>query len=85
MQVHQHRLFKVRLAVIHHDRIIVPIQPMDEGLDARFVDLSDIRRRLPGLLASKDGLWTDETESVNHNFTLHGLNGVDHYGDRTRV
>ena len=85
MKIHQHRLLEVRLTIVDHDRVVVSVQAVNESLNGRFVDLANIRCRLPGFLTSEDGLWTDKTESVNHDFALHGLNGVDYDCDGTRV
>ncbi len=33
VQIHQHRLFQLRLAVIDNDRVIMPVQAVNQGLD----------------------------------------------------
>lgn len=58
---------------------------MDEGLDGGFVDMSDIRCCLTRFIARNDSLRLYEPESVNDDLSLDGLNGVNNYGDGSRV
>lgn len=51
VQVHQHRLLELRLAIVHRNGVIVPIEAMNESLDGRLVDMSNIGGRLPRFLA----------------------------------
>lgn len=62
----------------------MPIQSVDQGLDAGLVDVPDVRCRLTGLLASEDCMRVNEPEGVNDDLSFDGLNGVDHDRDRTR-
>ena len=83
VQIHQHRLLQLRLPVVHGDRVIMPVQPMDQGLNAGLVDMTDIGCRLTGLLTSEDCMWVYESEGVNDDLSFDRLNGVDHDRDRT--
>ena len=56
---------------------------MDERLDRRLVQVSQVRCRLPRLLAHDDGLRLDETEGIDDDFTLDGLDRVHDDGDGT--
>lgn len=46
--------------------------------------MSQIGSRLARLLAKHKGLWVNEAEGINDDFTLDGLDGVDDNGDSTR-
>ena len=85
MQIHQHRLFQLRFSPCYRDRVIMPIQAMYECLYRRLVDMPDIRRCLPWLTATHDGLRVNKTERIDHHLPFHGLNGVDDYADCPRV
>lgn len=79
MQIHQHGLLELRLPIRHSDRVVMPVQAMDKSLDAGLVDMSDIRSRLSRFLTHDDTVGVDESEGVNHDFALDGLDGVDDY------
>lgn len=59
----------------------MPVQSVDQGLNAGLIDMSDVRRRLAGLLTSKDRMRVDEPEGVNDNLSFDRLDGVDHDRD----
>ena len=79
MQIHQHRLLQLRLPIRHSDRIIMPVQSMDESLDGRLVDVPDVRCGLARFLAHDDAVRVDEAEGVDDYFAFDGLDGVDDY------
>jgi hypothetical protein len=58
---------------------------MDQRLYARLVQMSDVTRRLPRFLAGHDRRRGDGTEGIDDDFTSDRLDGVDHYGDCSRV
>lgn len=60
------------------------VQAMDKSLDRRFVEMTQIRCGLTRLLAHDNGLWCDESEGINDDFALDGLDGVDHDGNGAR-
>lgn len=55
----------------------MPIQPMNQRLNTRFVDMPNVGRRLAGFLAKDDAVRVDESECVDDDFALDGLDGVD--------
>ena len=73
MQVHKHSLFKFSLAVCNCDGIVVSIQSVNKGLNAGLVNVTDIRGGLSRLLSQNNGVRVDETEGINYNFPLDGL------------
>ena len=81
VEVHQHRLLKFGFPVVHRDRVVVSVQPVDESLYRGFVDVPDIRCRLPGLATRDNGMWIDKTEGINYDFPFNGLDRVNHDGD----
>ena len=85
MQIHQHRLLELRLAVVHDDGVVVPVEAVDERLDARLRDVPDVGRRLARLLPDDDAVRVDEPEGVDHDFAFDGLDRVDDDGDGAAV
>lgn len=55
------------------------IKPVNQCLDAWLVEGSEVAGGLPRLLTQHHGLWADQPESINHDFTLHALHGVYYY------
>lgn len=85
MQVHQHSLLQLRFAVRDGNRVVMPVQAVDERLDRGLVDVPDVRGCLAGLLAHDDCVRVDEPEGVDYYFALDGLDGVDDDGYGTRL
>lgn len=54
---------------------------MDESLDRRFIEMSQVRCTLARLLSKHEGLWVDEAESINDDLSFNGLDRVDHNSD----
>lgn len=81
VQVHQHSLLELGLAVVNSDGVVVAIKAVNECLYRRLIDMTDVRCRLAGLASRDDGLGVDQAESVDHDFTLHRLDGVNDDGD----
>jgi hypothetical protein len=50
---------------------------MYQRLDARLVQMSDVRGRLTSFLTGHDGLRVDRPESVDDHLASNGLDGVD--------
>lgn len=85
MQVHQHSLLQLRLAVCDSNRVVVSVQAVNERLDRGLVDVSNVRRRLSGLLAHDDCVGIDEAESIDDDFALDGLDRINDDGYGTRL
>jgi hypothetical protein len=84
MQVHEHILLERGFAVPDADGIVMTIEAVDEGLDGRFVEVAEVRSRLPRFLAHHERLRVYEAESVDDDFAFDGLDGVDDDGDGAR-
>lgn len=84
VQVHQHVLLKPCLAVVDSDAVVVTVQAVDEGLNRRLIQMTQVGCCLPGLLAHDDGLGLNESEGINDDLALDGLNGVNDNSDSTR-
>ena len=84
VEVHQHVLLQPSLAVVDGDAVVVAVKAVDKGLYGRFVKMTKIGCGLARLLSHDDGLRGDQSESIDHNFTLDGLNGIDNDGDSAR-
>lgn len=81
VQVHQHVLLETGLAVVDGNAVVVAVETVDEGLNGRLVQMTQVGCCLAGLLAHDDGLWLDETEGINDDLALDGLDGVDDHGN----
>lgn len=77
MQIHQHCLFQLGLAVIDSNRVIVAVQSMNQCLDRRLVNVSDVGCCLPWLPTRKYSLGVDETEGINDYLAFHRLDGIN--------
>ena len=51
MQVHEHVFLEVGFLVVDCDGVVVAVEPVDEGLDGGFIEVSEVGGGLPGLLA----------------------------------
>lgn len=85
VQVHQHRLLKVRLAIINGNRVVVPIKSVNECLYRGFIDVTNVRGRLPGFATGNDGVRVDETKSIDNDFSFDRLYGINDYRHRPSV
>lgn len=63
----------------------MPVQTMDQRLDGRLVDVANVRRCLSRFTASDNSRLADKSEGVDHNFTLHRLNGINDDGNGSRI
>jgi hypothetical protein len=63
----------------------MPIQPMDQGLNTRFVQVADVGSGLPRFLVEQHELRVDGPESVDDYFALDGLDRVNDDGHGTLV
>lgn len=81
MQVHQHVLLKRSLAVVDADGVVVAVQAVDKRLNRWLVEVTDVGGGLAGLVAHHKSLGVDEAESIDDDFALDGLDGVNDDGD----
>ena len=54
------------------------IESMNESLYTRLIEVTDVTRSLPGLLARHEGVGVDGAEGVNDDFAADRLDGIDH-------
>ena len=71
VQVHQHVLFQSCLPVVDRNAVVVAVETMNEGLNRRLVQVTQIGRCLPGLLAHYNSLRLNETERIDDHLALH--------------
>ena len=62
MQIHEHRLLKLSFSVVDGNRIVVPVEAMDEGLNGGFVNVTDIGGSLSGLVSHNKAAWCQDTD-----------------------
>lgn len=84
VQVHQHVFLQPCLSVINCNAVVVTVQTVNQSLDRGFVQVAQVGCRLTRFLAHDDSLRLDETEGVNDNLALHGLDRIDDNGNGTR-
>ena len=85
VQVEEHALLELRLAIRDRDRVVVAVQAVDQGLDRRLLQVPDVGRRLARLDAHHDLLRVDGPERVDDDLALDRLDRVDDDGDRAGV
>lgn len=61
------------------------VEAVNKRLDRGLVEVTKVARALAGLLAHHEQLRVDQSEGVNHNLALDGLNRVDDDGHGARV
>ena len=61
------------------------VEAVYQSLNRRFVKMSQVRCTLAWLLTKHERLWVDETESINDDFALDGLDGIYHDCDGARI
>lgn len=62
----------------------MPVETVDKRLDGGFVQVAQIGCCLTGLVTHHECLWVDEAESIDDDFALNRLYGVDYDGDGAR-
>ena len=85
VKVHEHLLLQFVLAVINDDGVIVAIEAMNECLNGGFVEMPNGGSGLPRFLPQHHELRINETKTVNHDLSLHGLNGIHHQRHRAGI
>ena len=83
VQVGQHLLLELILAIVDSKRVVVAVETMNERLDGGLVQVSNVRSRLTRLLTNQQQVRVDQAESINHNLTLNGLDGVNDHSHRS--
>lgn len=84
VQIHEHVLLQTRLAIVDRNAVVVSVQAVDERLNGRLVQVAQIGCCLPGFLAHHNGLGLNQSEGIDDNLALDGLDGIDDHGDSTR-
>lgn len=57
------------------------IEAVDESLDGRFVQMSQVGCALTRFLTKHKRLWVDKSEGIDDYFALDRLNRINDYGD----
>ena len=60
------------------------VETMNEGLDGRLVEMTQVRCALTRFLTKHKRLRVDESESIDDNLSLDGLNGINNNGNSSR-
>ena len=59
---------KFSFSVVDGNRIVVPVEAMDEDLNGGFVNVTDIGHSLLGLMSHNNAVWVDKSEHIDNNF-----------------
>lgn len=70
MKIHQHVLLQTGFPVIDADAVVMSVEAVDESLYRGFVEMSEIRGRLPRLMTHHQNLRIDEAECIDDDFAL---------------
>ena len=76
VQIHEHLFFEFIFSIINDNGIVVAVQSVNEGLNTRFLQVSDVGGGLAGLLSHHHELRINESEAVDDDLALDGLDGV---------
>lgn len=60
------------------------VETVNEGLDGRLVEMTQVRCALTRFLTKHKRLRVDESESIDDNLSLDGLNGINNNGNSSR-
>lgn len=60
------------------------VETVYEGLDGRLVEMTQVRCALTRFLTKHKRLRVDESESIDDNLSLDGLNGINNNGNSSR-
>mmetsp|Transcript_10239 Transcript_10239/g.21461 ORF Transcript_10239/g.21461 Transcript_10239/m.21461 type:complete len:286 (+) Transcript_10239:190-1047(+) len=85
IQIHEHLLLQLILPVINHNRIIMPIQPMNQCLNRRFMQMPNIRGSLPRLLPQHHQLGINQPKTIDDHLPLDRLNRIHHQRHRPGI
>lgn len=70
VEVQKHLLFQLVLPVVDSNGVVVPVETVDKGLQARLVEVTDVGGGLPRFLAQHGSLHPDKSKSVDDNFAF---------------
>lgn len=84
MEVHQHVFFEGGLPVVDTNAVVMSVEAVDERLNGRLVQVTQVRRALAWLLSKHKRLWIDKSEGIDDNLALDGLDGVNNHGNGSR-
>ena len=57
-------------SVVDSNRIVVPVEAMDEGLNGGFVNVTNIGGSLSGLVFHNNAVWVDNSAGIDNDFAL---------------
>jgi len=60
------------------------VETVNEGLDGRLIEMTQVRCALTRFLTKHKRLRVDESESIDDNLSLDGLNGINNNGNSSR-
>mmetsp|Transcript_59061 Transcript_59061/g.103359 ORF Transcript_59061/g.103359 Transcript_59061/m.103359 type:complete len:273 (+) Transcript_59061:351-1169(+) len=75
-EVEKHLLLKVVLSVVDGNRIVVPVQTVDEACQGWLVEMANVGSCLTWLLSEHHSLLANEPKAINDDLALHGLDRV---------
>ena len=61
----------------------IPVKPVYQGLDGRFIDVTNIRCGLPWFIPKYHAVRIDESECIHYDPAFNRLYGIDDHCDGT--
>ena len=71
-------LFQFVIAIVNDYAVVMPVESMDECIDAGLVQMSNVGGGFLWLLSQHHKLCIDKSEAVDDHLALHRLYGVHH-------
>jgi len=84
VKVHQHVLFECRLSVVDANAVVMSVEAVNESLNRRLVQVAQIGSTLAWLLSEHKRLRVDESECIDDDLALDGLDGVNNDSNSSR-
>lgn len=78
-------MFKFTLAVVDDNAVIILVEAMSQCDDGWLINVPNVAGSLSGLCSLHRDHLVDVSEGVDHDFTFHGLDGVDDNGNSTLI
>ena len=77
VEVEEHLLLALVLSVVNCDRVVVLVEAVLELVVGGARNMADVRGSLSRFCPHQNGLLVNAAESINHNLSFHGLNGIE--------
>ena len=77
VEVEEHLLLALVLSVVNCDRVVVLVEAVLELVVGGARNMADVRGSLSWFRPHQNGLLVNAAESINHDLSFYGLNGIE--------